>query len=260
VPGVATVAWRLQTANVADCRDTAPLAGFSIDMLDQYRDSERAEAQATLALREWPQISAVVPGSAAAKAGIRVGDEIVAVNDVPMPRAQGGRPSYERTALAAAAITAGLARPPAKLGLRARTVYISGDPGCKSEVQLVPGPRLDAQADGHYVRLSGAMYEFTTNDAELAFAVAHELAHNLFPEAHRVAGGGKRQRAAELAADRLAIAMMARAGYDTGAVIPLLERLARRRRLSWLDGTHPAWQPRIAAAAAAVAAFSAPAR
>jgi len=249
---VAAIAWRLQTANVATCRDVASLPGFSIETLDQYAVAERAEATAAFALYDLPQVSAVVPDSAAAKAGLAVGDEIAKIDDVPVPRAKGGAPSYDTTAAAEAAIAAALTHSPAKLTLTSRTIYLPGDLGCASQVQLVPGAPLDASADGHYVQISGAMYQFADDDAELAFIVAHELAHNLFPEAKRVAGSGKGQRAAELAADRRAIAMIDRAGYDVSKVVPFLRRLSRKRALSWLDGSHPAWTPRIVAAAAVV--------
>ncbi|HMI18430.1 MAG TPA: M48 family metallopeptidase [Sphingomonas sp.] len=253
---VAAVAWRLQTANLSLCADPAALAGFSVETLDQYAVAERAEAGAQFGLRDRPQISAVAPGSAAEKAGLRAGDEIVAVDDVPVPPGQGGKPSYARTAAVEAALAAALAKPPVKLTLAARTVYLTGDRGCPSAVQLVPGGRFDASADGHYVQISGPMYEFAVGDDELAFLIGHELAHNLVPEAKRAASG-KAQRAAELAADRSAIRMMAGAGYDVSVVVPFLDRLRGKAPLSWLDGTHPSWSTRVAAAAAAVASVRA---
>ncbi len=252
---VAAIAWRLQTANVAICRDVRPLAGFSVDTLDQYSPAERAEARIQFGLGDLPQISAVAPGSAAAKAGLRVGDEIAAVDDAPMPRSLGGKASYDRTAAVESALAAALAKPPAKLTLASRTVFLTGDPGCPSTVQLVPEGKFDAIADGHYVQISGPLYEFAAKDDELAFLIAHELAHNIVPDARRAPGGhGAAQRAAELAADRSAIRMMARAGYDVAAVLPLLEKLSRKFPASWFDTTHPGWTMRIAAAEETVAA------
>jgi membrane-associated protease RseP (regulator of RpoE activity) len=249
---VAAVAWRLQTANVALCRDAVALPGFSVETLDQYAATERAAATAEFGLKDLPQVSAVVPGSAADKAGLRAGDGLLAVNGEPVPRGVTERPGYARTAGVEAALANALAHPPVTLTLTARTVTFSGDRGCASNVQLVPGRRLDAVADGHYVQISGLMYEFVGNDSELAFIVAHELAHNVVAEAQR-AGSKSAQRKAELVADRAAIGMMARAGFETGAVAPLMERLRRKNRLSWLDGSHPGWSVRLAAARAAVA-------
>jgi len=248
---VAAVAWRLQTANAALCRDSVALPGFTVETLDQYAMNERAEAATEFGLGDLPQVSAVVPGSAADKAGLRAGDVLLAVDGEPMPRAMAEGPDYARTARVEAALANALAHPPVTLTLAARTVTFGGDRGCASNVQLVPGGRLDAIADGHYVQISGVMYEFVGNDSELAFIVAHELAHNVVAEARR-AGNASAQREAELAADRAAIGMMARAGFDTGAVVPLMERLRRKNRLSWLDGSHPGWSVRLAAARAAV--------
>jgi hypothetical protein len=255
---VATIAWRLQTANVAYCTATGPLAGFSIQTRDQFAVGERAEAAAQFGLGDLPQVSAVVPGSAADKSGLKTGDTIVAIDGQPMPRAAGGEAGYSQTAAAEAALAAALARPPVTLRLASRIVPFTGDMGCLSAVQLVPGRRFDASADGHYVQISGAIYDFTTNDSELAFIVAHELAHNVVAEAKRASSGAD-QRRAELAADRAAIAMMARASYDVHAVVPLLERLRRKNRMSWLEGAHPGWSERLAAASRAVAVWTQPA-
>jgi Zn-dependent protease with chaperone function len=252
---VAAIAWRLQTANVATCSNVAPLAGFSVDTLDQYAVAERAEAHTRLGLGDLPQVSAVVPGSTAAKAGLRIGDEIAAVDDAPMPRSRGGRPSYDRTAAVERALAAAMEKPPVKLTLASRTVFLTGDPGCVSTVQLVPEGKFDATADGHYVQITGPLYEFAGNDNELAFLIAHELAHNLLPEARRAPGGrGRLQRAAELAADRYAILMMAEARYDVAIVVPFLDRLGRKFPSPWFDTTHPSWNVRVAAAEQAVTA------
>jgi hypothetical protein len=252
---VAAVAWRLQTANVALCHDVAPLAGFSIDTLDQYTVAERADAQARFSLGDMPQISAVVPGGAAARAGLKVGDEIVAIDDVPTPRSVGGKPSYDRNAAVEATLAAALAKPPLKLTLPSRTVLLTGDLGCVSTVELIPGGRYDASADGHYVQISGALYEFAGKDDELAFLIAHELAHNAIPAAKRAPNGrGRLQRAAELSADRYAILMMTRAGYDVATVVPFLQMLARKFPSSWFDTGHPGWNSRVAAAEEAVVA------
>jgi Zn-dependent protease with chaperone function len=252
---VAAIAWRLQTANVASCPNVVPLAGFSIETLDQYQVAERREAAAKLGLHDRPQVSAVAPDSAAAKAGLKVGDDILAVNDAPTPRTRGRRPSYDTTAAAVAAVAKALAAPPAKLTLADRTLMLTGDSGCASDVQLVPDTQLDASADGHYVQISGPMYEFAEDESELAFVIAHELAHNIYPEAKRVPGSGKGQRLAEFAADRFAIDMMARAGYDPARVVPFLQRLSGRSDLSSPDAKHPPWPSRIAMAQAEVRAI-----
>lgn len=248
---VAAVAWRLQTANVAMCKNAVSLPGFSVETIDQYSQSERADAVAEFGLGDLPQVSAVVPESAAAKAGLKSGDEIVAIDGIALPRTVSRRADYSRTAATAEVLAAALAQPPAILFLTSRTISISGDRGCPSSVELVPGRQLNALADGRHVQISGTMYQFAASDDELAFIIAHELAHNLLPEAAR-ATDGSGQRLAELAADRSAIRMMACAGYDTRVVVPLMERLHRRNRLSWLDGSHPAWPRRLAAAAQAV--------
>jgi hypothetical protein len=223
------------------------LSGFSIQTLDQFSPDVRPQAIAEFGIGDLPQVSAVVPDSAADRAGIRAGDTNRSIDGVATPIYRGGRATYAASAAVEEALGRALAHPPVAVELESRKVELTGDPGCPSQVQLVPEPRLDASADGHYVQISGPMYEFAGSDTALAFLIAHELAHNLFPEAKRVPGGGAGQRAAELAADRFAMWMMARAGYDVGETTAFLKRLGSKRALSWLDGTHPRWAPRIRA-------------
>jgi hypothetical protein len=147
---LAGVAWRLQTANVAVCSVVAPLPGFSVETIDQYVPSERAEARAAFGLGDRPQISAVVTGSSADRAGLKAGDEIVAVNGVAIPPTQAGRVNYDRTAAVEAALNAALEHPPVTLSLPRGSALLTGDAGCASTVQLVPGGRFDASADGRY--------------------------------------------------------------------------------------------------------------
>lgn len=99
------------------------------------------------------------------------------------------------------------------------------------------------------------MIRFTANDDELAFVVAHEMAHNNLKHSGRFGkgklilaefgiGSGK-VRQAELAADELAIEMMASAGYDLDASESLLMRSGKHRGPN-LSLSHPGTDRRLA--------------
>ena len=83
---IAAISHRLATANLALCPFPSPLQGMLVQDIGQYAPEWRAEAQADLGLSDVPTVTVVVPGSSAARAGVRVGDHILAVDGTPTPR------------------------------------------------------------------------------------------------------------------------------------------------------------------------------
>jgi beta-barrel assembly-enhancing protease len=254
---VAAMSWRMQTANVALCPQKSNLSGLSLHALSQYPAAQRQAATVQLGLGRYVTIAAVVPGSAAARAGLRAGDAIIEINsaETPLVTSDSG---YAPVGKIEDMLDFALARPTVRLRItRAgedRNVIISGDIGCPSRVQIVTGRKINAQADGNYVQVYSAMLNFAANDDDLATIVAHELAHNILR--HRALKTPSKQ--SEYEADRLGIWLMARAGYDVDAVVPFWTRFEKRTNAGiFADGTHPSSKKRIAAVTAAVAAFKA---
>jgi hypothetical protein len=259
---VAQVAWRLQTANVALCPTHAPLPGLSLQMRDQYGPADRAGT----GLGDYPTLSAVVPGSAAAKAGLKVGDAIASIDGVAMPPATKGKATFDTVGKAEAQLATAMAKGQITLTLAdKRTVSLTADQGCASEVQLLPQKGLNAGADGQVVQIGGKLYDFAANDDELAAVIAHELAHNFL--GHRAqmneqgvstglfAGLGKngaKLRQVEFEADRLSVWLVARAGYRVEALAPFWARLGQRAGILISDGTHPGFKERVRRIEAAV--------
>ena len=268
---LASVAWRLQTANVALCADVAPLPGFTVQALTQYPAGERARVARDLGLDGRPAVAAVASRSAAARAGVAAGDKIVAIDGVAAPGGDDGRKAYDQVASTEDRVEAAFADRTADLTLEragvVRRVLLAGDRGCASRVQLVPEGDLNAGADGRYVQITGQMYEFAAGDDELATIVAHELAHNVLRHRARLDAAGVSRglfrgmgrsgeafRRTEYEADRLGVWLMARAGFDERAAPAFWRRLGERTGTGlFSSGTHPRWRDRIARVEAAVA-------
>ncbi len=268
---VATVAWRLQTASTPLCRHVEPLPGFTLHTLGQYAPQDRARVVRAYSLGAQPMVSAVVSGSAAEKAGLRAGDVLAAIGGETTATSIPPGADYAATEHAEDLIEVGLRRGPLALSVvrdgLPRSLMLTGDRGCASRVQTVPGRAIGGQADGRYVQLTDGGVAFAVPDAWLAALMAHELAHNFLEHRARLdaegvsrgifAGFGKsgaRLRASEYEADRLSVWIVARAGYAVDAILPFWTAAAKHTDPGPLsDRTHPGWKDRLARIAAAVA-------
>ncbi|HEV2080351.1 MAG TPA: M48 family metallopeptidase [Allosphingosinicella sp.] len=264
---VATLGHRLARSNADICPRTMPLSGLLLHGLEQYSARDRASAAATFGLGEELAVLAVIPGSAADRAGLRRGDAILTVGGRAFPRAAArSRGSYGRVQAVEELLLASMESGPVEIefnreGSR-RSATLRPEPGCLSRVQLVPSGKLNAKADGTYAQITTAIVEQAGSDDELALVIAHEMAHNAL--GHRVRldrqkasrgvlraldGSAAKIRRTEMEADYLALYMLARAGFDLEAAPAFWQRSGPSAFLeTFSDGTHPGRAERIAAA------------
>jgi len=268
---IAAIAQRLAVSSAPICPKTLPLSGMLVQDEGQYAPEWRAAARTELGLSDLPTVTVVVPGSAAARAGLVAGDRIIAIDGAPVQRSKDGAASYAVAEATLGALDAAMAKPPAELSLErgglAVRVALSGDMACPARVELVPGKRLAASADGKTVHVSTALAGFAGSDDAVAIIVAHEMAHNILRHADALDAQGVKRgllapfgknrsaiRATEIEADRFAFYMLARAGYDLDAALDFLKRFGAKTDLGPLnDGTHPAKKERVARAAQTIA-------
>ncbi|HYZ48710.1 MAG TPA: M48 family metallopeptidase, partial [Sphingomonas sp.] len=131
---------------------------------------------------------------------------------------------------------------------------VAPEPGCTTEFLIGRGRGLrSASSDGARITVSAEIVEFAQSDDELALVMAHELSHNILGHnrgyaAQRIAGtdlSGARGRDHEREADRWALYLLARAGYDPGVAPGFWRRWGPRTDLGILgDGSHPDWRDR----------------
>jgi hypothetical protein len=237
---VATIGYRLATANVDLCVEHMIESGMLIETLGQYGATFRSAARQVLGLSDGPTVALVVAGSPAERAGLKQGDVLVDADNTPFaasaPDSADGRFASVEAAMTMldSALADGKARLTVARGGQRMTLDLVGVPACRARFQLVPGNYADAVANGTWVQLSTRMA-----------GLAHELAHNAL--GHRKAKA-KIQRLHELNADRLMPYLMARAGFDPAAAVALWHRF-EARRLGGLfpSATHPPWSDRVRA-------------
>jgi Zn-dependent protease with chaperone function len=237
---LAAVAERLLGANRQLCRQEMPLIGMIWHSRDQYRAelAGNAFANGTIA------VEAVLPGSAAAAAGVQAGDGIVAIGDrrtATMTRV--GEAPLRDTAFAALADQAGR-RPLALTIMRdgvLRVLSLEVPEGCRALVEIRSANPLDARSDGKVIQVNYGL-AVAASDAELAVIFAHELGHLVLEHRRRLEAAGVEKgffgefgrnqqlnRQVEVEADRISVHLLANAGYDP-AIAPAFWRSKLGRR------------------------------
>ncbi|MEZ5695654.1 MAG: M48 family metallopeptidase [Sphingomonadaceae bacterium] len=255
------LAWRLVTGNAAFCANSAPAIGLVLQDVESFAAPARIRAATGIGGDIFVHV--VVPGSPADKAGLRVGDEILAIGSRPVsdfPSSQQER--WRRQVALQDALDAGLAATgTAVLRWRrgssvAKESRFLGQPACPSRFEL----RTDgdeAMAEGSRVVFGREFDGFSYPDDELAAAMAHELAHNLLRHRAWLATQGRRQSAIRLTereADRLMPWLLANAGFEPEAAIRFMQQWGRKHDGGILrKRTHDGWDERVEAISAEVA-------
>lgn len=263
------VAYRLDLANDELCLKHGPLTGLVLHSRGDYDESVRAAVVRHFDFESAIGVEGVVPGSPAARAGIRPDDSVVAVDGVAIA-------ADESRADALSAIDAEGVDRPIELTLRhagqVRTAVIAPVQGCLAHAEVDVSDDRNAATDGKTIEVDSGLINLVGSDeGALAAIVAHELAHIVLDHPRRLTaahvsrglfkGFGRSARLfkqTENEADRLSVTLMANAGYDPQAAVRYwLTYGPRLNDHGGLGSTHLSWRDRarlIARAAAAIPA------
>jgi hypothetical protein len=269
---MATIAWRLQIGNAALCDELAPAPGIAIHAIGQYDPGMRAEARAAFGFAAPVAVEAVVAGSAAAQGGLVDDDGLLTVNGAAFPSEIPARADAGGRDAALALVARQPAGRPIRLGVvrggRRLELTVPASPGCRSNFEVLLGPKMEASSDGAVVQIGVRFFE-RYDDAQVAVVVAHELAHTILRHRARLDAAGVKRgllaevgrngrlfRRTEAEADLLGVHLMRNAGYDPQTAVRFW-----REHGGDVDGglfrsrTHPSSKARAAAIAAELAAL-----
>ena len=266
------VAAPLLVNNAVLCRSNArPLLGFTAKNQYSYSADMVDAAKELLGLDERLQVMSVLTGSGAARAGIKRGDILQTVQEQKLP--QGPNAESE-----AAHQLATVVRNASELQI---TVLRDGKPlhlqvpltlACAYSIDIGNVDYANAYDDGRRILVTRGMLDYLQSDAELATLLAQEIAHNtlrhaqamqmkgtlaavidkllpLKPELTGLAGsaGIKIMPAAmDIEADRLALYMLARAGYIPAIAPTTWQHLAQNTAPNSYTALHPWTDERLA--------------
>lgn len=134
-------------------------------------------AQKLYKIGQHPKVLLVYPASAAQDAGVKVGDEIVAMNNWIIPVGNNSEKviseKLEQLLKDGAPVALKINR-----GSEEMTISLQPRKQCAFPVLLNGDDALNAFADGDHVFITRGMMRFAQNDTELALVVSHEMSHN----------------------------------------------------------------------------------
>jgi hypothetical protein len=259
----------------------ANLLGFTAKNRYSYPGDYNEAAHIAFGMDERLQVTEVLAGSGAAHAGLKVGDGLVSAGGKPLPTGvhalSGARAVFGPLVAAQASLPLTIERNGAT-----RQLNIPVTRACAYAIELGNSDNINSYADGKRVMVTRGMIEFTRNDEELAYVLATGLAHNVLghaavqrnsatissiidnligvkpDESMLIGSAGIKAMPADLdaAADRVAVYMLARAGYGIDGDDDFWKRLAAAHPATVLNGytaNHPAVEARTAAINKAVA-------
>ena len=261
---LATIAYRIAVANAQVCQRREILTGLVLHDLTRYDRAVRPAVSRAFSVTGGFGVLGIVPGSVAAKAGLRVDDEIIQVGSVTVDDyAAATRPkSYHRMdqfhALLQAAADRGWTEVVVRRDGRLLRVPLQAQFGCGGKLALTSSSTRNAWSDGQHIVVTTGLIGLSRSDDELAFVIAHEMAHNVLGHS----GEGKERRGifgvssakrGEIEADSYAVHLMGNAGYMPAGGISFLQNASRR--LWWnISLDHPSFGRRIKVVLAAMEA------
>ena len=254
------------------------LLGFTAQNKYSYPGIYADAAQAALGYGEQMQVSGVLPGSGAARAGLRRGDGLLAAEGKPLPAGPNAEGPFGAIVGPLASKSASLNMTIARDGQQ-QDLKIPVTRACAFRVALGNADNVNAYSDGTRIMLTRGMINAAQNDEGMAFVIAREMAHNILdhargqhtagsiidslgavqPDVSMLTGSaGIKAMPQELdvQADTLAIYLLARAGYNIDNAARFWQRLATQVPATVANGytaLHPGTNSRMAAINRAVA-------
>jgi len=214
---------RLRAANKSLCTKTFRDPGFTVHTLEDYAPRLQMFAESLLGVSSnGLYIRSVRRGSPAEGADIEAGDRLVKLNGQTIPSG----PTMKRFYGALSRGAFGGIK--TKLSLRTPDgvdyeTSLNSETACDYPTSVFHSNEVNGHTNGEEVFITSQLMRLVADDVNLALIVAHEMAHAIAGHMEQTPS-----QDLELEADRMALIMLERAGYDIESAITY-----------WADAVHP---------------------
>lgn len=234
---------RLALTNLECCPQTEPVTGMMLHDIASYNLAARPTIERRYALGNDLGVLAVVPGTAAERAGLLGGDRILSVGSTPTSTLYGNLIRKKASPARMEALELWLAKRlqegAQKLAVQRQgtTVGITlvAPIGCAGHVQVEQAGGIDAWSDGRNSVIGADLLPYLTSDDEVAFVIAHEMSHNLLNQVAAIKGNLAAPKclikviplkiSQESKADLIATIVLRNAGYRPEAGLNVLKKI-----------------------------------
>jgi beta-barrel assembly-enhancing protease len=172
------VASKIMTKGTALCADNkAPYYGFNAWNMDSFDAKWKEVAKQHYQLDEHMLLINISPDSPAAKAGIKEGDRLLAINSWTVPTGKDAQQTLNKKL-----VEQGKPLQAVELTILQdkveKKIAVTPIESCNYEVVLLNNDVKNAYADGKNIVIYKGMMDFFKTDEEIALVLSHELAHN----------------------------------------------------------------------------------
>ena len=209
----------LLKANAKLCPRTTRDIGITVHTLSDYQPNLQPFAEVLMGASNRLSIRTLRKNSPADISGLKIGDIIVGINGAYMPGGFTVQRFFEvATQNAYKEKSAELT---VQRGEDLMIVSVQPETICDYPANVFFNENANGHTDGEQIIITSQLMKTVADDVNLALIIAHEMAHAI--EGHQ-----RKEKALELKADRMALVLMSRAGYDIGRAINY-----------WRDAVHP---------------------
>lgn len=233
-----SVSHKLRAANVELCPKAIRDVGFSTHMIGDYPANLQPMAQAYLGAGDRISVRAVRAGSPAELAGISSRDQVLRVNAQWIPSGPTSitlfsamtRRAYEKPSVEFLFLRDG----------ERHSAIVSPETLCAYPSNIFFSERVNGHTDGEEIWITSQLMRTVPDDVNLALIVAHEMGHAIAGHADQ-----SPNKALELEADRMALIMLARAGFDIDIAVDHWQTAPRPHGAGQGSSTHPTMGERL---------------
>ena len=204
------VAKPLLKANANLCPRRKRDIGITVHTLSDYQPSLQPFAEVLLGASDRLSVRTLHEGSPADIGGIKVGDMIIGINGAYMP---GGFTVQRFFSIATQnAYKNKETELMLKRGEERLSATVKPETICDYPANVFFNETANGHTDGQQIIITSELMKTVPDDVNLALIIAHEMAH-------AISGHQRKEKDLELKADRMALVLMSRAGYNIDRAI-----------------------------------------
>jgi Zn-dependent protease with chaperone function len=226
---VTSIKHHISKANIHVCSERRLTFGFHYVSINEGVAPEvRAIWVAAFAMNSSPTVIYVDPRGPGKHAGLQVNDAILSVNGSVWPEQAREQAAFLKV------LSDAISDQP-RLIVKVRraedehTLELTGELTCDIRIKLTRSEKSNAFAVGNTISFESGIGRLLSNDGELAFVIAHEMAHVILKHFPDKSGSISRAQM-EMDADDLGMKLFLAAGYNPDDAVSAIRKLDTANR------------------------------